>query len=305
MKLYSDILHLGITKEMKVEDQKYTQLTNLLNLATIFIIALPAIILVLSLPYTNNSPVALIRFELLVAASILNLYLNKKGYYLYARLQTILAPLVLVFILNLFNPSIHEGMFLWMPYGIMAIGSFCFSIFSFQKERKLLITLILFFGLISLTYDNLLVYFSARPLELGFIYKYYPIYKLGIFFVSLMLYYNLYVSKRSNYQLQQELDYNYSLLQGLNDNLEKQILIRTKKIKEQNQHIKALAFTNSHQLRASIARIIGLSSIMTSTPSEEEKIFCIQKIAENVKEMDTITTDLSKKLVEEEMGNEN
>src|SRR6478609_1966799 len=172
MKFYTKILKLGVTNEMSAEDQKYTELANLLNLAAIFIIAIPSMLVVISLPYTTSSPIALGRFEILIIVSILNLLLNKKGLYKLTRILTIVSPLVFVFILNLFNPSIHEGQLLWMPYGIIAIGSFSFSLFSFKKEKKPLLFLIFLFVMVSITYDNMLIYFNPKPLDLTFIYKF-------------------------------------------------------------------------------------------------------------------------------------
>ncbi len=295
---FKAILHFGITPNMSSEEQRYTALTNQMNLATLFIIAIPSLIVLSFLP--NHGQISLLRFELLLLACILNLFLNKQGYHLLAKLFTVLLPLFLIFVMPILMNFMIGGMLLWMPYGIITIGCFSLSLFSYTKEKGILISMILFFWLVSITYDNIFVWCATQPLDIGFIKENYVIYKAALTFIGIVLYLNLYIFKRSNYLMQRELDQQNLLLQNLNQNLELQIIERTQKINSQNEKVKELAFTNSHQLRANIARILGLSHIFLNSTDMEEKEFCIEKITENVKAMDVITTDISAKLIEED-----
>jgi signal transduction histidine kinase len=301
MNLFSTIIHFGVTSDMPSEDRKYIRLSNILNLAIIFIISLPGILSTLKNPYPFNGQNGMIRFELLIIGALLNLYLNKKGYVRWVKIQTIIFPIFFINIFPLLNNFVHAGQLLWMPYATIALGSFAFCLFSYSKDRNLLLFLVISIGLLSITFDNLFVYFSPNELDLSFIYKYYVPYKSALTVICILLYFVFFVLKRSNYQILKELDKKNELLYNLNENLEQQVQARTKRINAQSDRIKELAFTNSHQLRSSVVRIIGLSHILKSgTATEEEKAYCIQNIEDSVKEMDDITRNLSINLIEEE-----
>jgi len=152
-----------------------------------------------------------------------------------------------------------------------------------------------------MTFDYIFIYLSPRELDLSFINKYYIIYKASIIIICLLLFFNFFILKRSNYKILKELDEKNALLNNLNERLEQQVIARTKKINDQSDRIKELAFTNSHQLRASVVRIMGLSHILKSNSlKEDEKEFCIQNIEDSGKEMDVITRNLSINLSEED-----
>src|SRR6478609_4247567 len=153
MKIFDTIRDFGVIADMSAEDKKYTRLTNILNLATIFILGIPALIVIQysSFPYKGQG--FLIRFELLILFSLLNLYLNKRRFYTLTKLLTVFAPFVLIFILPIILHFIHSGMLLWMPYRIMILGTYSFCLFSLKKERRLLIGISIFFTIASMFYD--------------------------------------------------------------------------------------------------------------------------------------------------------
>lgn len=100
-------------------------------------------------------------------------------------------------------------------------------------------------------------------------------------------------------ELTKELDQKNQTLNTLNASLENKVAERTAKLSLQNERIKSLAYTNAHEIRAYIARIIGLLNLSKQNIPQEEKVFCETKISENISDLEKITQKLSKELIEE------
>ncbi|MBC7451094.1 MAG: hypothetical protein H7259_06360 [Cytophagales bacterium] len=297
--MYS-ILSWGSTPDMPLEDQISVRLANKLNLATIFIIAIPCILSIIILK--NDGQPTLIRFELLILAATLNLYLNKHRYFLTVKILTLLAPVILVIAFPLISNYMYisPGMLLWMPYSIMVIGSFGFALFSYGKQRNLMLAVVLFFAFLSSICDVAFVALSERTLDLAFLELHYFNYKVAHNVICILVYYNLFFLKRINYRTQKQLDEKNEELKNTNELLEVKVAQRTEKLVSKNIKMQELAYTNSHKVRGGIARIEGLAKILKMNGQDTENDFCIEKIIENVDDLNIITKELSKKLYEEE-----
>jgi len=70
-------------------------------------------------------------------------------------------------------------------------------------------------------------------------------------------------------------------------------------LERQNERIKKLAFTNAHKVRADVARILGLLTLINSYANKEEKELYIQKIKTTADSLDVITWEIAEELAEE------
>lgn len=89
-------------------------------------------------------------------------------------------------------------------------------------------------------------------------------------------------------------------LLSYNRNLEEQVLERTQEIRKNNtqlmeyaNRLENFAFALSHNLRAPIARLLGLVNIMGQSSSPEETGFITRKIYESAYQLDDVIRDLS------------
>lgn len=89
-------------------------------------------------------------------------------------------------------------------------------------------------------------------------------------------------------------------IQNENDRLENEVSKRTQELKQanrelidQNNQLEQFAFISAHNLRAPLARILGLSHILelSNTPDEKEDI--LEKIVTSVTELDRVIKDLN------------
>ncbi len=79
-----------------------------------------------------------------------------------------------------------------------------------------------------------------------------------------------------------------------NENLEKEVEDRTKELMEYNQQLEQFAFISAHNLRAPVARILGLGNVLKLSPtSREEEESIIQKLIATTQELDNVVRDLN------------
>ena len=87
----------------------------------------------------------------------------------------------------------------------------------------------------------------------------------------------------------------------INENLEQLVRSRTRKIESQNQKLRHYAYSNSHQVRAPLARLMGLIDLWSHEEiSMEEKSFMMKEMAASVHELDDIVKDISLILTEDQ-----
>jgi signal transduction histidine kinase len=72
----------------------------------------------------------------------------------------------------------------------------------------------------------------------------------------------------------------------VNRNLEEEVCKRTKALSAQNQKIIEYHFINAHKLRAPVARIMGLASLLQKSSVTENNILVIEHLAHAVQELD-------------------
>ncbi len=90
-------------------------------------------------------------------------------------------------------------------------------------------------------------------------------------------------------------------LQNLNRNLEYRIEERTHQLIRQNQKLAAYAHANAHQLRAPVASILGLLTLLDRIELSEDDKDLVVYLQKCGKELDKITRDIGKDLEEENL----
>ncbi len=83
-----------------------------------------------------------------------------------------------------------------------------------------------------------------------------------------------------------------SKIKERNVNLEEEVAKRTKELIEYNHQLEQFAFIAAHNLRAPVARILGLGQLLPITQTEERELI-IKKLITTTKEMDDAVKDLN------------
>jgi len=90
-------------------------------------------------------------------------------------------------------------------------------------------------------------------------------------------------------------------IQLINENLEKTVQQRTSKIKLQNEKLKEYAFSNSHKVRAPLARLMGLINLWKrESVTGKEREFIIDNISYSAQELDGIIREIAQILKEDD-----
>jgi len=77
-----------------------------------------------------------------------------------------------------------------------------------------------------------------------------------------------------------------------NENLEVEVENRTKELVEYNQQLEQFAFISAHNLRAPVARILGLGNVLELSNLKDEALV-YRKLIETTKELDRVVKDLN------------
>jgi len=80
----------------------------------------------------------------------------------------------------------------------------------------------------------------------------------------------------------------------VNENLEKEVVKRTQELIEYNHQLEQFAFISAHNLRAPVARILGLGQLLSlanNSPAEKEEIY--PKLILTTEELDSVVRDLN------------
>jgi len=85
----------------------------------------------------------------------------------------------------------------------------------------------------------------------------------------------------------------HQILLEKNEGLESEIKKRTKELVEYNQQLEQFAFMSSHNLRAPIARILGLGNLLELTTHAEDENKIKTNLIGSARELDRIVKDLS------------
>jgi signal transduction histidine kinase len=79
-----------------------------------------------------------------------------------------------------------------------------------------------------------------------------------------------------------------------NENLELEVDKRTKELLAHNIQLEQFAYISAHNLRAPVARILGLGEVLKLCKSPEEEKIILEKLVTTTKELDTVVKDLNK-----------
>lgn len=82
-----------------------------------------------------------------------------------------------------------------------------------------------------------------------------------------------------------------------NQDLEQEVRLRTGKLIEYNQQLEQFAFITAHNLRAPVARILGLANVIELEKDEATKGLLVEKIIHSCKDLDAVIHDINTILV--------
>ncbi len=85
-------------------------------------------------------------------------------------------------------------------------------------------------------------------------------------------------------------------IQAHNDNLDEQVKKRSMKIQEQFGLFHEYAHINSHEVRAPLARILGLVNLLEYDNDKSDTISLISKLQESAKELDNVVRGMNRLL---------
>lgn len=105
--------------------------------------------------------------------------------------------------------------------------------------------------------------------------------------------------EESNHEIAMQADYLHDLnrrLEQVNTNLEAEVMARTEKITQQNTRLVELAFFAAHNLRAPLARVLGLVQLMQLESRAHDSHNLLDKLAESAEELDCIVKDVGHRI---------
>ncbi|HEY5750092.1 MAG TPA: two-component regulator propeller domain-containing protein [Chryseolinea sp.] len=83
-------------------------------------------------------------------------------------------------------------------------------------------------------------------------------------------------------------------IRARNENLEQEVQSRTKELLDYNQQLEQFAFISAHNLRAPVARILGLGNVLNlGAVSPEENVMIYEKMVATARELDRVVRDLN------------
>lgn len=93
---------------------------------------------------------------------------------------------------------------------------------------------------------------------------------------------------------QQEVSIQRDIVEKQNENLEMEVAKRTNELVDYNQQLQQFAFIAAHNLRAPVARILGLGQVLgmlENTPEKKDEIY--PKLIQTARELDGVVNDLN------------
>lgn len=120
---------------------------------------------------------------------------------------------------------------------------------------------------------------------------------VALMVIAMTLYFSLKQKRRDNALIAQKNE----KIRLINESLEKRVKERTEKVERQNKKLRNYAFSNSHEVRAPLARLMGLVDLWNKENNKAQRDFIIEKISKSALELDDIIRKLNVVLKEEDL----
>lgn len=323
-KLISRVSRLGSTHALSYGEKKRLALTNWI--ATIlFIITFLATINA----YFNVGNVAgILRLAGCALLSFAILVCNYYHRYLAAKLLLALGAGFILLLLPLITGNVLSGHLLWFPYAAMGLSFVPILIFSYKRNRFLVLSVSTFYFLLVCFLDHLLIWRATQPLQDAFILSHYSFYKIPQIAITLLIGSAILWAMRNNEVYERTLEQLNGKLQekneaiyaqtkeivlqnetlhekqaeiiAMNENLELLVAERSKVLEQRNRQIIEYAYYNSHKVRGPLARILGLVNLAKIERQDADLLLYMEKIGDNSEELNEILTKINHILEEAE-----
>jgi signal transduction histidine kinase len=101
-------------------------------------------------------------------------------------------------------------------------------------------------------------------------------------------------------ELKTEVERQNDQLKNYNLHLEERVHERTKELEQQNKQLAEYAYINSHLVRGPLARIIGLTNLISRTPKTEEQQELIENLNQASAELDSVIFSINNALIRQQ-----
>jgi len=226
--MWQKLTRVGVKAHYSDERQKQIILSNRVNT---FVALLYLVVFIADIAIGDPTPLfgkisEIINF-LVVLLCIGHVVLNHYGLF---KLSRVLMLFDVPFLIMYAQPLISWGSaggYFWLPYLPIGISLVPYLVFSFDKDRKIILAAVTMYFLMAVTIDNVLAYFEPYKSEISvMVNQEQPFYKLGsgllFVFVNATIYYSLQLSRnfeRKWAATQQELEKTNVLLHQKNKEL--------------------------------------------------------------------------------------
>jgi len=295
MKQWKTISNLGLKEETSRTQKRKVRLTNRMIFITI-VVQLGYLPLYLSL---NLSIFFYINISLLLLFTSSLFFLMKRGNHTEAALLLSLILIIDVILLRFVTNENNSLLFL-IPFSIFGFG------FTDNMKIGFTIFIIAFLGYyigeyLSTVIEPLLHVVSEKD-RIGSLTN-----MAFILFLNVYLIYQLQLTnKESEIEIETQAEKLHAVneeIRLINETLEQTVRARTEKIELQNIKLRKYAYSNSHEVRAPLARLMGLINLWNNeNVLEEERTYLAQKISESSVELDQIIREVNTAL---DIDNEN
>ncbi|WP_375579506.1 hypothetical protein ABWH96_00070 [Marivirga tractuosa] len=303
----------GLHSEMEDDEKRKVFLTNALSL---FLAVVMLLVWMNDVFNTENYLAAYRRTGVFIIMLLIPLLNHKKLYKLSKSLFLFFPGFILLGVPIIIG-DFFPGQFIWFQYAGAVFCSIPIILFDYKKEKIYIALFFIYYLLVTLFIDKVLLYYSDPPEALKELVTNFSDFKLPPLFVAFfstttLLWYNRTNSKyekrlkQTNIELnetQWELIAKNEEYEAINRNLEALVKERTKVIDSKNRQIIDYANINAHKVRGPLARIMGLINISdySDDPNELKSLF--EKLRPPSQELNIIIDEINKTLEEGESDN--
>jgi signal transduction histidine kinase len=108
------------------------------------------------------------------------------------------------------------------------------------------------------------------------------------------------IQNKQLYEAQKTIELQHREIQTMNTQLKTDVSIRTQELRQANKHLleqnnqlEQFAFIAAHNLRAPLARILGLANLIKVSQSEDDRVLVMDKIVSSTHDLDHVVGDLN------------
>jgi len=321
-RIISFVTNLGIAENTSPYEARRLILINWINFSLILLC------LVIFLLYVSNilpiKSYSFYREALLIICAASSMLCNRFQWNKISKLLTAVYFGFFTLIFPLLFGIVDKESFFWFPFGAIIFSILPYFIFKPKAELTSFLITIIFYFLLTMYIDRLMISAAGGDLNMSFLPDDYMMYKaphiffwgfLNVALLVLTFAYDYTEKKLQNaYTLleersllikeqadeigaqNEELIAQSDHIRETNSNLEKRVEERTKKLVEQNKMLSEYAFINAHLLRSPLSSVLGLIYLLSLINDEEERKEIIERLNDSAQKLDDVVKKIGEVL---------